>query len=188
MARKTKSNDAPPVVDNEQLGNSAEALFNAEDLFDPESLLNSEVLFDGLPQTEDEFYDRDPFSADYVLFRRSQSAVAREKRARVNENMRKDMLEHPHLLDNPAEASNRGAAAIWRSLRDLLRNESKELIDTSSLEELMLLKRDLETRKAVVEAVNTGLEHQLKRLEQRLSVHDPEQTQIMPAKINIKKS
>ena len=182
MARKTKSDTAPQAADKDQVADAAEALL----AFEQDILFEGEAPDDGLPQSEDEFFARDPFSADYVMFRRGQAELRRVKRARVNEQLRSDMLERPHLMEKPAEAGNRGAAAVWRSLRDLLRSETETLIDSSSLEELMLLKRELEARKAIVEAVNAGLLQQLKRLEQRLSVHDPEDTQIMPANISIK--
>ena len=45
----------------------------------------------------------------------------------------------------------------------------------------------MDARKLIVEAVNEGLANQLKRLEQRLSVYDKEATQIVPAKVEIKK-
>ena len=65
-------------------------------------------------------------------------------------------------------------AAVWRSLRDLLRGETQALIDNSELEELLMLKRELTTRKAFAEAVNSGLESQLLRLEQRIAAFDPD--------------
>lgn len=185
MSKKKEDPDTETTPrDNDRLAEATEAMF----AFEREMVLDGVTPEYSLPQSEDEFYARDPFSADYVLFRHEQSQKRQEKRARVNVQLRADLLERPHLMEKPGEAGSRGAAAVWRSLRDLLRNQTEALIDSSSLDELMMLKRELETRKAIVEAVNTGLEHQLTRLEKRLSVYDSAETEIKPAKINIKKS
>ncbi|MHC0053382.1 hypothetical protein [Actibacterium sp. D379-3] len=139
---------------------------------DRDALLGEDIPDPALPQTEEEYISRDPFSADYVDFRLHEAEAKQGDIHRVNAKLRADLLAAPHLMEKPAESGNRGAAAVWRSLRDILREESHEIIDNSGLEELLMLKRELEARKAVVEAVNAGIGNQLKRLEQRLTAFD----------------
>lgn len=182
----SKSGDelrTPSTADMPDLAESALNMFAAE----RDLLLTGDLPDSALPQSEEEYVSRDPFSADYVEFRLSETRHRNEKQAKVNTKVRADLLEQPHLLEKPAESGSRGAAAIWRSLRDMLREESHTVMDNSGLQELLMLKRELETRKRIVEAVNEGLANQLKRLEQRLSVYDKEATQIVPAKVEIKK-
>lgn len=183
MAKKDKSGQAPLPADLNRIAESAREMF----AFERDVLLDGDIPDSALPQDEDALFDRDPFSADFVAYRIGQSQRRKEKYKALNEQLRDDLLEHPHLLEKPAESGTRGAAAVWRSLRDLLRGETEGIIDGSSVEELKMLKRELETRKAIVEAVNTGLQHQLKRLEQRLSAHDKRDTEISPAQVTIKK-
>lgn len=183
MAKKDKPSPGAMPADANRIAESAEDMF----AFERDMLLDGDIASSLLPQGEDELFDRDPFSADFVTFRIAQSQARKEKYAALNEQLREDLLQSPHLMEKPAEAGNRGAAAVWRSLRDLLRGETEALVDSSSVEELMLLKRELETRKTIVEAVNTGLESQLKRLEQRLSVYNKSETEITPADVKIKK-
>lgn len=134
-----------------------------------------------MPEDEEAFYARDPFSADYADFLKGKGDLRRT--LRVNGDLREDLLARPHLMHTPEEAAHRGAAAVWRSLRDQLHNESLAVMDGSDREELLMLQRDLEARKAVVDSVGKGLEGLLKRLKQRLTEVEaapPEPVQTAP--------
>ena len=130
------------------------------------------VEFSGvLPETEEAFYARDPFSADYADFLKSRGIARRtERKARVDEGLRASLLERPYLMEKPEEAAHRGAAAVWRSLKDQLKQESHKIIDDSDPSELQALESELASRQALVLAVSRGIEMLLKRLRQRL--HD----------------
>ena len=130
------------------------------------------VAFSGvLPESEEAFYARDPFSADYADFLKSKGAARRtERRARVDEGLRASLLERPFLMEKPEEAAHRGATAVWRSLKDQLKQESHKIIDDSDASELQALESELASRQALVSAVGKGIDMLLKRLRQRL--HD----------------
>jgi hypothetical protein len=118
-----------------------------------------------LPETEEAFYARDPFSADYgdMLHDRKDLRLTR-----VNQTLREDLLEKPYLMERPEEGATRGAAAVWRSLRAQLHGTSVDLPDGSDPEELRLLKRELEAHRMVVESLTKGLDGLVKRIGQRL--------------------
>lgn len=128
------------------------------------------VAFSGvLPESEEAFYARDPFSADYADFLKSKGAARRtERKARVDEGLRASLLERPFLMDKPEETAHRGAAAVWRSLKDQLKQESQKIIDDSDPAELQALESELASRQALVIAVGKGIDMLLKRLRQRL--------------------
>jgi len=120
----------------------------------------------GLAAYEQRSVEQDPFVADYAS---NLKRMARDRKgARVDRQLRASLLEHPHLFPTPEEHGQRGGAAVWRSLRDQLHDESLELVDSSSRSELLALKRELESRRAIVAAVEKGLGHLLERLERRL--------------------
>ncbi len=139
---------------------------------DRDEFLDVDIPESALPQTEDDFLSRDPFSADYVEFQHAKAELRREVEGHVKTELREDMLVKPHLMKKPEEGAHRGAAAVWRSLRDQLHEESLAQIDTSGKEELLLLKNDLITRKAVVDTVSEGIGNLLKRLDGRLKAFD----------------
>lgn len=179
MAKKSKSKKAAAASGDAQAEDPSDVARIAEmsrQMFGTErdTLLSGELPDSALPQDETEFAARDPFSADFILFRLDRSKRRGQQKARLNKQLRADLLEKPHLMENPAESGTRAGAAVWRSLRDLLRGETQALIDNSELEELLMLKRELTTRKAFAEAVNSGLESQLLRLEQRIAAFDPD--------------
>ncbi len=134
-----------------------------------DELVPNELAVAALPGDREEFMARDPFSEDYVLFRKERAA-AKQNEEVVNAKVRDDLLEKPYLMPNPVEEGVNGAAAVWRSLRDILHEESRKLIDTSGKTELMMLRRELLTRKAIVEAVNAGIANQLERLDKRVAL------------------
>ena len=134
-----------------------------------DSLLGEPLPESLLPETEDEFASRDPFSADYLEFQKDNIEKKRVEQRKVDGQLRVDLLARPHLMKEPAESGARGGAAVWRSLRDILRQESATLMDSSGLEELLMLKRELEGRKGIVEAVSAGLDKQMQRLDQRIA-------------------
>lgn len=134
-----------------------------------DSLLGEPLAETTLPESEDEFAARDPFSSDYLEFQKANLEQRRFEQRKVDGQLRADLLARPHLMKEPGESGTRGAAAVWRSLRDILRQESATLMDSSRLDELLDLKRELEGRKGIVEAVATGLDKQLQRLDQRIA-------------------
>lgn len=119
-----------------------------------------------LPETEEAFYARDPFSADYgdMLHDRKDLRLTRK----VDHRLREDLLEKPFLMERPEEAGTRGAAAVWRSLRAQLHGSSVDLPDGSDPEELRLLRRELEAHRMVVQSLTKGLDGLVKRIGQRL--------------------
>ena len=132
----------------------------------PEGVDTSGVL----PESEESFYARDPFSADYADFLKSRSAARRSgRKARVDEGLRASLLERPYLMEKPEAAVHRGAAAVWRSLKDQLKQESQKIIDDSDAAELQTLESELASRRALVMAVGKGIDMLLKRLRQRLN-------------------
>lgn len=133
-----------------------------------DSLLEGAVPPTLLPDSEEAFYARDPFSADYADFLKGKADIRWAKEAAVDQEMRADLLERPHLMERPEESTHRGAAAVWRSLKDQLKNESLTILDRSDPEELLMLQRELQARKMVVDSVAKGVEGLLKRVEQRL--------------------
>jgi hypothetical protein len=133
-----------------------------------DSLLDGAVPPTLLPDSEEAFYARDPFSADYADFLKGKADIRWAKEAAVDQEMRADLLARPHLMERPEESTHRGAAAVWRSLKDQLKNESLTILDRSDPEELLMLQRELQARKLVVDSVAKGVEGLLKRVEQRL--------------------
>ena len=130
-----------------------------------------------LPESEEAFYARDPFSADYADFLKSKGAARRSgRKARVDEGLRASLLERPYLMEKPEEAAHRGAAAVWRSLKDQLKQESQKIIDGSDASDLQALESELASRQALVTAVGRGIEMLLKRLRQRLNESPPAAT------------
>lgn len=122
-----------------------------------------------LPGSEEAFHARDPFSADYAEFLRG-TADRREVQApRVDTGLRTDLLAHPYLLARPEEAAQRGAAAVWRSLRNQLLQDPTALPDSSTREELQQLRRDIGAQKLLVDSVARGIDMQLRRIDQRLA-------------------
>lgn len=121
-----------------------------------------------LPGSEEAFYARDPFSADYADFLKEKGEMRRAKAVSFDEELRASLLARPQLMEKPEESAHRGAAAVWRSLRGQLHNEGLELLDTSNIEELEMLQRDLKTRKMVLDSVTKGVDGLLKRVEQRI--------------------
>ncbi len=148
----------------DDLDPSAIATFSS----DRDGVLGSASPESLLPETEEAFYARDPFSADYaeMLRERGESRGPR----RVNAELRADLLERPWLMERPEEGGHRGAAAVWRSLRAQLHQTGLDLPDSSDAEELRLLQRELETHRMVIESVTKGLDGLLKRIAQRLEV------------------
>lgn len=134
-----------------------------------DDLLSAAVPATLLPDSEEAFYARDPFSADYADFLKDKAEMRREKAPRVDTGLRADLLAHPHLMAKPEESTHRGAAAVWRSLRDQLKNESLAILDRSDPEELLMLQRELRARQMVLDSVAKGVEGLLKRVEQRLA-------------------
>lgn len=133
-----------------------------------------DVLLEGaipptlLPDSEEAFYARDPFSADYADFLKTKADIRRTNDAPVDAEMRADLLARPHLMERPEESTHRGASAVWRSLKDQLKNESLTILDRSDPEELQMLLRELRVRKMVVDSVAKGVDGLLTRVEQRL--------------------
>jgi hypothetical protein len=171
--RATGGRDDSPLptsqpVRFDDLDPSAIATFSS----DRDGILGAASSESLLPETEEAFYARDPFSADYVdvLHDRSEARGPR----RVNEALRADLLERPWLMERPEEGGHRGAAAVWRSLRAQLHQTGLDLPDSSDAEELRLLQRELETHRMVIESVTKGLDGLLKRIAQRLEVLDRE--------------
>lgn len=121
-----------------------------------------------LPDSEEAFYARDPFSADYADFLKNKADMRQDKAPRVDTELRADLLAKPHLMAKPEESALRGAAAVWRSLRDQLKNESLEILDRSDPEELLMLQRELRARQMVLESVTKGVDGLIKRVDQRL--------------------
>ncbi len=137
-----------------------------------DALLEGSVPATLLPDSEEAFYARDPFSADYADFLKEKGQLRRDKAARVDEDLRADLLARPFLMERPEESTHRGAAAVWRSLRDQLKNESLAILDGSDPQELLMLQRELQARKMVLESVGKGIDGLLKRVEQRLDDTD----------------
>lgn len=133
-----------------------------------DSLLDGAVPPTLLPDSEEAFYARDPFSADYADFLKGRAEITRAKETRVDKELRADLLACPHLMERPEESTNRGAAAVWRSLKDQLANEGMNILDRSEPEELLMLQRELQARRMVLDAVTKGVEGLLKRVDQRL--------------------
>ncbi len=159
----------------EDIGASLQALENATltaFAADRDALIDDMVPAAALPADRDEFYHRDPFSGDYVDYVNAREGSRTDGGAKVARKLREDLLSKPHLLPKPEEGANRGAAAVWRSLRDQLHQESLGMIDSSDREELLILKGDLMTRKALVDSVGEGLTNLIKRLDQRLAAFD----------------
>jgi hypothetical protein len=163
--------------------------FLAHDL--PQGALASGVL----PETVEDFFARDPFSADYANFLKEMSRQRSGRRAKsapeVNLSLRANLLERPYLMERPEEGALRGSAAVWRSLKDQLRQESEKLIDTSDVHDLLALERDLRGRKSLITSVVRGIDMLLKRLQQRLEAEgaaaegpaaEPPQPAVRPAK------
>lgn len=136
----------------------------------PELPVDQGLDENGVPLGMQELVNRDPFTAEYVQFRLDQARGRRENAQSVDTQKRADLLTNPHLMEKPAEVGNRGAVAVWRSLRDLLREESTTLMDTSNVHELQMLRRELFSRKTLIEAVTMGLDMQLKRLDERIKI------------------
>lgn len=134
-----------------------------------DDLLSAAVPATLLPDSEEAFYARDPFSADYADFLKDKADMRRDKAPRVDAELRADLLVKPHLMAKPEESTHRGAAAVWRSLRDQLKNESLAILDRSDPEELLMLQRELRARQMVLESVSKGVDGLLKRVEQRLT-------------------
>ena len=135
-----------------------------------DSLLDGQVPPTNLPDTEEAFYARDPFSADYADFLKYKRDIREEEaQPRVDEGLRADLLRRPHLMERPEESTHRGAAAVWRSLKDQLKNESLEILDRSDPEELQMLRRELSARQMVLASVGKGIEGLIKRVDQRLA-------------------
>lgn len=126
-----------------------------------------------LPDNEEAFYARDPFSADYADFLKSKAEMQRERTPRVDAELRADLLAKPYLMAKPEESALRGAAAVWRSLRDQLKGESLAILDRSDPEELLMLQRELRARQMVLESVAKGVDGLIKRVEQRLDKDGP---------------
>lgn len=120
-----------------------------------------------LPDSEEAFYARDPFSADYADFLKDRGGP-RAGGPRIDAGLRADLLARPHLMTHPEEAAHRGAAAVWRSLRAQLHNEAQGVLDRSDPAELEMLRREMDTRKRVAEGVTRGLDAVIRRVEQRL--------------------
>jgi hypothetical protein len=133
-----------------------------------DSLLEGAVPPTLVRDSEEAFYARDPFSADYVDFLRDKAEIGRTRETRVDAELRADLLARPYLMERPEESTNRGAAAVWRSLKGQLANEGLSILDGSDPEELLMLQRDLQARKMVLDSVAKGVDGLLKRVEQRL--------------------
>jgi hypothetical protein len=133
-----------------------------------DSLLEGAVPPTLVRDSEEAFYARDPFSADYADFLKGRAEITRAREARVDKEMRANLLARPHLMERPEESTSRGAAAVWRSLKDQLANESLTILDRSDPEELLMLQRELQARKMVLDSITKGVDGLLKRVEQRL--------------------
>ncbi len=147
---------------------------------DRDGFLTEELPASLLPQGEDEFVARDLFSSDYVEFLYRKRDVNEAVRG-VNKGLRESLLEKPHLMEKPEEGAHRGAAAVWRSLRDQLHEETLQKIDASGREELLLMRSELELRRAVVESVGAGMGDLLKRLDDRVAAIDAGEVADIPA-------
>lgn len=139
-----------------------------------DDLLSGAVPESLLPDNEEAFHARDPFSADYVDLLRNKADMRHETTTRVDSELRTDLLAKPYLMATPEESTLRGAAAVWRSLRDQIKNESLAILDRSDPEELLLLKRELRARQMVLESVAKGVDGLIKRVEQRLDKDGPD--------------
>lgn len=126
--------------------------------------LGGNVPPSALPATDEEFRDRDPFSADYADFWEDQRAAKIKKEGQVDQEMRADLLAQPHLMENPEESAMRGSAAVWRSLRGILGRDVEAILDSSNLSELDAFRRELESRQILVDAVSDTMGAQVKRL------------------------
>ena len=135
---------------------------------DRDSFLTEDLPQSFLPQGEEEFMSRDVFSADYVEFLYAKRDVNESVRG-VNAALRESLLEKPHLMEKPEEGAHRGAAAVWRSLKDHLHNETLDRVDSSGREELVQIRNELELRRAVVRALDQRMGDLLKRLDDRMS-------------------
>ena len=168
----TGDKKAPPdddAMDESFVGSLNEGESLDDILSDSDLFLDEAMIRDPMPDARDEIAARDPFSADYMEFLKDKAARNRVDPRRVDSELRANLLEKPYLTERPEEAGLRGAAAVWRSLRDQIREESLNLMDASGREELLLLQRELSARKAIVATVDKGLDILLNRLEQRLS-------------------
>lgn len=143
-------------------------------LSERDQILDDALLSGPLQETEEEIGSRDPFAADYLEFLRGKAVRQRKDPRRVDAELRANLLEKPYLTERPEEAGLRGAAAVWRSLRDQIREESLNMLDTSKRDELLMLQRELKARKSIVESVDHGLGLLLQRLKQRLDTLPPE--------------
>ncbi len=162
-----EANDPDIVGDIESV--SLDDVLSERDLFLDEALVR-----DPMPDSRDEIAARDPFSADYMEFLREKALRNRVDPREVDTELRANLLEKPYLTERPEEAGLRGAAAVWRSLRDQIHEESLNLIDTSGRHELLILQRELIARKTIVETVDKGLGMLLDRLRQRLEELPPD--------------
>lgn len=161
-----RSEDSPPAqIAIESSAAAVVAGFTAE----RDDLIGQLPQQSAMPASEEAFYSRDPFSADYTDFVKEKGRLKRQARARVDGELRADLLAKPYLMEVPDEAAHRGAGAVWRSLRDQLHNESLGVIDGSDIEEIKLLERELKARKLIVAAVSTGIDDLLKRVGHRLN-------------------
>lgn len=110
---------------------------------------------------------QDRFSPEHLD--RASALSERRPVRKVDEELRADLLERPHLFANPQENGRRGLVAVWRSLKDQLRDETLTIIDSSTPSELAMHRRELESRRAVVASVEQGLEILIARIDQRLA-------------------
>lgn len=138
-----------------------------------DDILSAAVPESLLPDSEDSFYARDPFSADYADFLKGNAEAWRENAASVDNELRANLLAKPYMMTKPEESTLRGAAAVWRSLRDQLKNESLAILDRSDPAELLMLQRELRTRKMLLDSVSKGVTGLLSRVEQRLEAGSP---------------
>lgn len=111
-----------------------------------------------------EFLDENPFEAELLELQRRRIELREAASKRVRPNPLLDLS----LLDDPEEALIKGVAVIRQSLRELLTGETARLVDTSAPTELDALRKQLETRKLVLEAALKDLSGQLTRLRNRL--------------------
>lgn len=170
---KTTADDGATRGHEEGMGNTLVQLENASlDMFSSERDEMLPVDMDAVPVIvdKDDFISRDPFSADYVDFAMGRKALKKDGgAAAARRKLRDDLLSRPHLMPKPEEAAHRGSAAVWRSLRDQLKEISLGQIDSSGPEELQLLRNDLMARKQIVDSVAEGLTKLIERLDNRLA-------------------
>lgn len=175
-ARKPGAETAPPPAEAEVQGVDMDLTHGGgvgEFTSGRDDLLSSAVPATLLPDSEEAFYARDPFSADYADFLKDKAEMREQKAPRVDAELRADLLAKPYLMARPEESTLRGAAAVWRSLRDQLKNESLAILDRSDPEELLMLQRELRARQMVLASVTKGVDGLIKRVEQRLDETGP---------------